>query len=230
MQRDERRRQAPDLGMLAGRLLLSVQEELFETLAEQGHPHVRPRHGGVLAYLDAEGTRATELPRRSGQRKQIVGTIIDELVDLGYVRREPDPPGPAGQAHRPHRARDRRDHQGPRHPGRHRATPPAGTGRASLRRLQERPRTGHPAPARLAPGPPARAARRLSMTLSSCGGQGGRELVGASVTQQGHRPAARPGWHRRRSPRLQAVTALMEWCCPAPARCRTPADLTARSP
>jgi DNA-binding MarR family transcriptional regulator len=77
--------------MLAGRLLLSVQEELFETLAEQGHPHVRPRHGGVLAYLDAEGTRATELSRRSGQRKQIVGTIIDELVDLGYVRREPDP-------------------------------------------------------------------------------------------------------------------------------------------
>ncbi|MGW5053091.1 MarR family winged helix-turn-helix transcriptional regulator [Actinokineospora sp. NPDC004072] len=52
---------------------------------------MRPRHGAVLAYLDAEGSRATELARRSGQHKQIVGTIIDELEELGYVRREPDP-------------------------------------------------------------------------------------------------------------------------------------------
>ncbi|GIH79579.1 MarR family winged helix-turn-helix transcriptional regulator [Planobispora longispora] len=91
MRRSERKRQDPDLGMLTGQLLFLVQQELFETLAEQGHPHVRPRHGAVLAYLDAEGVRATELSRRSGQRKQIVGTIVDELAELGYVRREPDP-------------------------------------------------------------------------------------------------------------------------------------------
>ncbi|GIH95488.1 MarR family winged helix-turn-helix transcriptional regulator [Planobispora siamensis] len=81
----------PDLGMLVGQLMFSVQQELFETLARQGHPHVRPRHGTVLAYLAPDGVRATELSRRSGQHKQIIGNIVDELVELGYVRREPDP-------------------------------------------------------------------------------------------------------------------------------------------
>lgn len=81
----------PDLGMLAGRLMRVLQEELFERLAEQGHPDVRPRHGTVLAFLDAGGLRATEISARSGQHKQIVGTIVDELAGLGYVRREPDP-------------------------------------------------------------------------------------------------------------------------------------------
>ncbi|WP_196453049.1 MarR family winged helix-turn-helix transcriptional regulator [Planomonospora sp. ID82291] len=82
---------SPDLGMLTGRLMRAIQEELFSTLAEQGHPDVRPRHGSVLAHLDPRGTRATDLAERSGQHKQIVGTIVDELVALGYVRREPDP-------------------------------------------------------------------------------------------------------------------------------------------
>ncbi len=80
-----------DLGMLVGQLGRSVQEELFARLAEQGHRHVRPRHGTVLAFLPPDGARATELAQRSGQHKQIVGVIVDELVELGYVRREPDP-------------------------------------------------------------------------------------------------------------------------------------------
>ncbi|RKS69119.1 MarR family transcriptional regulator [Actinomadura pelletieri DSM 43383] len=81
----------PDLGMLSGQLMRGLQEELFSRLAEQGHSDVRPRHGTVLAFLDPAGLRATELSARSGQHKQIVGTIVDELVALGYVRREPDP-------------------------------------------------------------------------------------------------------------------------------------------
>ncbi|GAA3444290.1 hypothetical protein Pve01_25880 [Planomonospora venezuelensis] len=81
----------PDLGMLTGQLMRAIQEELFQTLAGQGHPHVRPRHGSILAFLHPEGVRATDLSARSGQHKQIVGTIVDELVGLGYVRREPDP-------------------------------------------------------------------------------------------------------------------------------------------
>ncbi|MGH3243556.1 MAG: MarR family winged helix-turn-helix transcriptional regulator [Spirillospora sp.] len=84
-------RTTPDLGILAGQLMRALQEELFQRLAEEGHPDVRPRHGTVFAFLDRDGVRATELASRSGQHKQIVGTIVDELVALGYVRREPDP-------------------------------------------------------------------------------------------------------------------------------------------
>ncbi len=81
----------PDLGVLAGRLLFSLQKELFERLGELGHGELRPRHGAVFAYLDVEGSRATDLARLSGQHKQVIGTLVDELEALGYVERLPDP-------------------------------------------------------------------------------------------------------------------------------------------
>jgi DNA-binding MarR family transcriptional regulator len=89
--RPERNRSNPDLGVLAGRLLFAVQNELFATLAERGFADLHPRHGMVMAYLEADGVRATELSRLSGQHKQVVGTVVDELEALGYVVRRPDP-------------------------------------------------------------------------------------------------------------------------------------------
>ncbi|NGY60153.1 MarR family transcriptional regulator [Lentzea sp. NEAU-D13] len=80
-----------DIGVLSAHLLASFQKELFTRLAEAGHEHLRPRHGAIMAYLAAGGTRASELSERSGQHKQVVGTLIDELERLGYVTRQPDP-------------------------------------------------------------------------------------------------------------------------------------------
>ncbi|MFE0633341.1 MarR family winged helix-turn-helix transcriptional regulator [Streptomyces sp. NPDC058864] len=81
----------PDVGIMSARLLFSVQKELFEKLAEQGHPELRPQHGTVLGYIDEEGSRATELSRLSGTHKQVIGNLIDELEALDYVERRPDP-------------------------------------------------------------------------------------------------------------------------------------------
>jgi DNA-binding MarR family transcriptional regulator len=89
--RAERNKTNPDLGVLAGRLLFAIQQELFTTLAAQGFEDLLPRHGAVLAYLDVDGVRATDLSRLSGQHKQVIGTMIDELEGLGYVQRKPDP-------------------------------------------------------------------------------------------------------------------------------------------
>ena len=77
--------------MLASRLLFSLQDELFERLAEAGYGDLHPRHSAVLAYLDEDGVRATELARLSGRHKQKVGRMVDELEELGYVERRPDP-------------------------------------------------------------------------------------------------------------------------------------------
>jgi DNA-binding MarR family transcriptional regulator len=87
--RDQRR--AAGLGILAARLLFAIQDELYARLAQAGHADLRPLHGSVIAYLDEEGTRATELARRSGRHKQIIGRIVDELEALGYVERRPEP-------------------------------------------------------------------------------------------------------------------------------------------
>ncbi|KAB8196842.1 MarR family transcriptional regulator [Nonomuraea phyllanthi] len=91
MRRSRRKQDEPDLGILSSRTLFGLQRELFGRLAEQGHPGLRPRHGAVLAYLDEEGSRATDLAAQSGQHKQVIGTLVDELVELGYVERQPDP-------------------------------------------------------------------------------------------------------------------------------------------
>ncbi|MFI6262753.1 MarR family winged helix-turn-helix transcriptional regulator [Micromonospora sp. NPDC051006] len=91
MRRSTRKEQDPDLGILAVQLSARVQREIFTRAAEHGFGDVRPRHGAVLAYLDAEGTRPGELARLAGRNKQTMGAILDELERLGYVRRAPDP-------------------------------------------------------------------------------------------------------------------------------------------
>ena len=89
--RRERQELSPDLGVLATQLTFSLQEEFFARLAVAGYDDLHPRHWGLLAYLDEDGVRATELARLSGRHKQIVGRLADELEELGYVERRPDP-------------------------------------------------------------------------------------------------------------------------------------------
>jgi DNA-binding MarR family transcriptional regulator len=87
VKRDERH---SGLGILAARLLFAIQDELYARLEEAGHGELTRLHGAVIAHLDEEGTRATELARRSGRHKQIIGRIVDELEELGYVERRPE--------------------------------------------------------------------------------------------------------------------------------------------
>jgi DNA-binding MarR family transcriptional regulator len=89
--RNERQQLNPDLGVLTARLQQSIQGELFERLGGEGNARLHPRHSAVLAYLDEDGVRASELARLSGRDKQVVGRLIDELEEAGYVERRPDP-------------------------------------------------------------------------------------------------------------------------------------------
>jgi DNA-binding MarR family transcriptional regulator len=70
--------------------MVAIQTELYRRLAEAGHEDLTYLHGAVIAHLDEEGTRATELARRSGRHKQVIGRLVDELEALGYVERRPE--------------------------------------------------------------------------------------------------------------------------------------------
>ncbi len=75
-------------------LLAAYQGTAARLLAElhrAGHPAIRHKHGAVFANLDREGTRPSVLAERAGMSKPAMGELVDELVGLGYVRREPDP-------------------------------------------------------------------------------------------------------------------------------------------
>lgn len=80
-----------DIGILLAHLMREFQRDLYQALHAQGFNDITPRHGAVFAYLDPDGTRASVLSRRSGVHKQIMGNLIDELENLGYVARVPDP-------------------------------------------------------------------------------------------------------------------------------------------
>ncbi|MGH3712650.1 MAG: MarR family winged helix-turn-helix transcriptional regulator [Micromonosporaceae bacterium] len=87
-QRPRSQQRGPGLGVLAARLLFAVQDELYARLEQAGHGEVTRPHGLVIAHLDEAGTGLSELARRAGRHKQIVGRVIDELEALGYVERQ----------------------------------------------------------------------------------------------------------------------------------------------
>ena len=91
MRRSERNLAEPDLGMLTHHMTAALQRALATALAGEGERQLGPRHRAILACLDDEGSRAVEVARQSGQHKQVVGTLADDLEQLGYVRRQPDP-------------------------------------------------------------------------------------------------------------------------------------------
>src|SRR5919198_2411460 len=66
-------------------------EEFRRRLEESGYADIRPTHGCVFRFVREDGMRLTELATHAGLTKQSVGELVDDLVDLGYVQRVPDP-------------------------------------------------------------------------------------------------------------------------------------------
>jgi DNA-binding MarR family transcriptional regulator len=51
----------------------------------------KPSHSAVFAQITPEGSRLTELARGANMTPQAMGELVDELEELGYVIRRPDP-------------------------------------------------------------------------------------------------------------------------------------------
>lgn len=70
---------------------LSVEIRLLQRLAEAGIQDIRPAHFKVFEYLPPEGARLTDLARNAQATKQAMSYLVDDLVELGYLERIPDP-------------------------------------------------------------------------------------------------------------------------------------------
>ena len=55
-----------------------------------GFPQKRS-HSAVFAQIRPEGSRLTELARGANMTPQAMGELVDELEELGYLERRPDP-------------------------------------------------------------------------------------------------------------------------------------------
>jgi DNA-binding MarR family transcriptional regulator len=64
--------------------------QIVDGVIGAGYPQ-KPKHSAVFAQLGPEGARLTDLAKRAGMTPQAMGELVDELEQLDYVRREPDP-------------------------------------------------------------------------------------------------------------------------------------------
>src|SRR5687767_15675342 len=80
---------ANTVGML-GQAYSLLGFKIVEGVVGAGFPQ-KPSHSAVFAQIKADGMRLTDLARGANITPQALGELVDELEDLGYVERRPDP-------------------------------------------------------------------------------------------------------------------------------------------
>jgi len=81
-----------DLNTVAmlGRAYSLLGFKIVDGVVGSGFPQ-KPSHSAVFAQIKAGGSRLTELARGANMTPQAMGELVDELEELGYVERRPDP-------------------------------------------------------------------------------------------------------------------------------------------
>ena len=75
---------------LLGRAYSRLGFQIVDGVVGAGFPQ-KPRHSAVFAQIRPDGSRLTDLARGANMTPQSMGEIVDELEELGYVERRPDP-------------------------------------------------------------------------------------------------------------------------------------------
>jgi DNA-binding MarR family transcriptional regulator len=84
-------RSGPMVGALLRQLVQEVDDEVHRSLADAGFDDIRVAHHAVFQYLRPEGSRVTEIAKRTRITKQATQYLVDHLEDGGYLERIPDP-------------------------------------------------------------------------------------------------------------------------------------------
>lgn len=79
------------IGQLLVRLLSEFRRELSEPMEEQGYGDIRRPHLQIWGNIGWDGRRLTELAARAELSLSAASELVNELEDLGYVERIPDP-------------------------------------------------------------------------------------------------------------------------------------------
>jgi DNA-binding MarR family transcriptional regulator len=81
----------PNFGILLRRPFQAIVQAVDTRLAAAGHEAIRPAHGAVFQFIDANGTRVSVLAERAQVTKQSMAELVTHLEAHGYVERAPDP-------------------------------------------------------------------------------------------------------------------------------------------
>jgi DNA-binding MarR family transcriptional regulator len=79
------------IGQLLVRLLREFRTELFEPAAGRGYVDLREPHLQIFGNIGVDGMRLTELAARAQLSLSAASELINDLQELGYLERRPDP-------------------------------------------------------------------------------------------------------------------------------------------
>jgi len=82
--------QAGNTIAMLGRAYSLLGFQIVDGVVGAGFPQ-KPSHSAVFAQITPAGSRLTELARGANMTPQAMGELVDELEQLGYVERGPDP-------------------------------------------------------------------------------------------------------------------------------------------
>jgi DNA-binding MarR family transcriptional regulator len=78
------------LGVLLFIPYRAMEARVFAALAAAGH-EITPAQAKLLARINGDGSRLSELAEAAQVTKQTAGYLVDQLESAGYVERTPDP-------------------------------------------------------------------------------------------------------------------------------------------
>lgn len=79
------------VGQLLVRLLRQFRTELFAPAAERGYADLREPHLQIFGNLGIDGIRLTDLAARAQLSLAATSELVNDLQNLGYLERRPDP-------------------------------------------------------------------------------------------------------------------------------------------
>ena len=82
--------QADNTVAMLGRAYSLLGFQIVDGVVGAGYPQ-KPSHSAVFAQIRPEGSRLTTLARGANMSPQAMGELVDELQQLGYLERQPDP-------------------------------------------------------------------------------------------------------------------------------------------
>jgi DNA-binding MarR family transcriptional regulator len=80
----------PNTVAMLGQAYSLLGFRIVDGVVGAGYPQ-KPKHSAVFAQIHPDGTRLSDLARGANMTPQAMGELVDELEDLGYVTRQPDP-------------------------------------------------------------------------------------------------------------------------------------------
>lgn len=69
---------------------LQLADRINTAVMARGFP-IRPAHTSVFVHMDTDGIRLTRLADKAQMAPQSMAELVDDLADLGYLERVPDP-------------------------------------------------------------------------------------------------------------------------------------------